>query len=137
MLHSHGWLEGGLVMSFEKFIMDAEQTQGYMKFLNGPDMSDNGCGIGSWQEVGVGKHFLGCTHTQNNFRTAFYNYTSSDSNSFEQWESEGEKTLEMRANERKKELLASYQAPELDTEIDNKLQEFIKNKKDSMPDTNY
>ncbi|MFL2659530.1 MAG: trimethylamine methyltransferase family protein [Alphaproteobacteria bacterium] len=137
MLHSHGWLEGGLVMSFEKFIMDAEQTQGYMKFLNGPDMSDNGCGIGSWQEVGVGKHFLGCTHTQNNFRTAFYNYTSSDSNSFEQWESEGEKTLEMRANERKKELLASYQAPEIDTEIDNKLQEFIKNKKDSMPDANY
>ena len=43
----------------------------------------------------------------------------------------------MRANERKKELLASYQAPELDTEIDNKLQEFIKNKKDSMPDANY
>ncbi|MGB1360765.1 MAG: trimethylamine methyltransferase family protein [Alphaproteobacteria bacterium] len=137
MLHSAGWLEGGLVMSYEKFIMDAEQTEGHMKFLAGPDMSDNGKGKGSWQEVGVGQHFLGCTHTQENFRSAFYNYSSSDSNSFEQWESEGEKTLDVRANERKNKMLAEYQAPEIDEGIDAKLLEFVKTKKDAVPDANY
>ena len=137
MLHSAGWLEGGLVMSYEKFVMDAQQTEGLMKFLNGPDMSDNGKAVMSWDEVGPGKHFLGCSHTQANFRNAFFNYTLHDSNSFEQWEVEGEKSHEQRANEMKNKMLESYVAPELDPAINARLEAFIKERKDSMPDASY
>ena len=137
MLHTAGWLEGGLVMSYEKFVMDAEQAQGWMKFLKGPDMSDNGKAIMSWDEVGPGNHFLGCSHTQANFRDAFLNFSLNDSNSFEQWESEGSKSHEERANIKKNTLLESYTAPSLNEDIDKKLCAFIKTKKDAVPDASY
>lgn len=137
MLHTAGWLEGGLVMSYEKFIMDADLCAGLCKFKQSADNTPNGLAEGSWNQVGPGNHFLGSEHTNNNFRTAFYNSTISDSNSFEQWVEDGEKTQEMRANDLKNKMLASYTAPALDEEIDAKLQAYVQKVKDSMPDANY
>lgn len=136
MLHTAGWLEGGLAMGYEKFVMDADQAAMVGRLLSGPDTSENGQAMDAIREVGPGNHFLGCAHTQAHFETAFYRSPLADNNSFEQWESEGSKTMEVRANEYWKKLLNEYEAPAIDPGVDEALQEFIAKKKAEVPDSN-
>ena len=137
VLHTAGWLEGGLSMGYEKFIMDADQAGMMHTLLAGVDLSENGQAMDAIREVGPGKHFLGCSHTQANFETAFYRSPIADNNSVEQWEAEGALDTTQRANALWKKQLAEYQAPELDPAIDEALLDFVARKKDSMPDANY
>jgi len=133
-LHAAGWLEGGLVSCYEKFIIDADQCAMMQKFAAGVDLSENGQALDAMREVGPGSHFLGCAHTQANFESAFFRSSIADNNSCEQWEAEGSKDTAQRANEIFKRQLADYQAPELDPGIDEALNAFIAQKKESMPD---
>lgn len=134
MLHTAGWLEGGLVMSYEKFIIDADQAAQVQRVIEGVDFSENGQALSALREVGPGKHFLGCEHTQANFKTAFYNSPLMDNNSYEQWDSEGRKDLTQRANAYMKKLLSNYQLPEMDPDVDAALLAFIEKRKNEMPD---
>ena len=134
VLHAAGWLEGGLVSSYEKFVIDVDQLGMMQTFAGGYDLSENGQAMDALREVGPGSHFLGCAHTQANFETAFYRSSIADNNSFEQWEAEGAKDAFTRANALYKKMLADYQAPSLDPAIDEALQAFIQERKDSMPD---
>ena len=134
VLHSAGWLEGGLASGYEKFVMDCDQLAMQQRFMEGVDLSENGQALAAIREVGPGSHYLGCAHTQANFETAFYRSTVADNNSFEQWLAEGSKTAEERANALWKKWLVDYEAPPLDEGIDEALQEFIARRKASMPD---
>ncbi|XKH59062.1 trimethylamine methyltransferase family protein [Halomonas sediminis] len=135
-LHSAGWLEGGLTMGYEKFIMDADQTGMMQTLLKGVDLSDNGQAMDAIREVGPGKHYLGCNHTQTNFKNAFYLSPITDNNSFEQWDADGRLDMAQRANARWKKLLAEYQAPPLDPAVDEALLAYIAQRKAAFPDSN-
>ena len=137
VLHAAGWLEGGLVSGYEKLVMDADQLGMMQVYTDGTDLSENGQALSAIREVGPGAHFLGCTHTQNNFKTAFYRSAVADNNSFEQWEMEGSLDTAERANRLWKRLLQEYQAPPLDAATDEALLEFIARRKASFEDSNY
>ena len=136
MLHAAGWLEGGLVMGYEKFVMDADQCAMIERLLAGPDLSENGQGLSAVREVGPGNHYLGCAHTQANFETAFYRSPLADNNSFEQWESEGSLDMTQRASDRVQTLLDNYTTPALDDGVHDALKAFIQQRKDASPDSN-
>ena len=136
MLHTAGWLEGGLVMGYEKFVMDTDQAAMIQEFLRGVDTSENGQALDAIREVGPGSHFLGCEHTQRNFESAFYRSTIADNNSFEQWEADGSLRASQRANKLWKQMLEDYQAPEFDPMVDQELLAFIEKRKASFPDSN-
>ncbi|MDC3348368.1 trimethylamine methyltransferase family protein, partial [Paracoccaceae bacterium] len=89
MLHSCGWLEGGLVSSYEKFVMDADQLGALHSIAEGVDMSEDAQALGAIREVGPGGHFLGCEHTQANFKNAFWRSEMLDYKPFETWADEG------------------------------------------------
>jgi len=137
MLHTAGWLEGGLAMGYEKFIMDADQAGMIQRFLQGVDLSENGQAMDALREVGPGSHFLGCAHTQANFETAFYRSSIADNNSFEQWEADGALDAVQRANAIWKRMLNEYQAPPIDPAVDEALLAYIEQRKSSMPDASY
>lgn len=137
MLHTAGWLEGGLVMSYEKFILDCDQAGMIGTILKGVDLSENGQALSALREVGPGKHFLGCEHTQANFETAFYRSSTADNNSYEQWESEGSMDAAKRANLLWKKNLAAYEMPPMDPAVDEALQAFMTQRKSSFADANY
>ncbi len=137
MLHTAGWLEGGLVMSYEKFILDADQAGMMQVFAGGVDFSENGQALDALREVGPGQHFLGCEHTQRNFETAFYRSAVADNNSFEQWESEGALDASARASKLCKTMLADYQAPPIDPAIDEALLDYMARRKSEFADANY
>lgn len=136
MLHTAGWLEGGLAMGYEKFVMDCDQAAMMAIYAKGVDMSANGQALDAIAEVGPGQHFLGCSHTQANFKTAFYRSTVADNNSYEQWVEDGKLDAEQRAGKLYKEALENYVAPELDPDIDARLVAFMEAKKASFPDSN-
>ncbi len=137
MLHTAGWLEGGLVMGYEKFMLDVDQANMMSVLLGGVDMSENGQAMDAFREVGPGKHFLGSAHTQANFETAFYRSTLADNNSFEQWLEEGGLDAAQRANKQWKQKLSEYEEPALDPAIDEALLDFIARGKAAFPDKNY
>ena len=137
MLHTAGWLEGGLAMGYEKFIMDADQASMIQRFLGGVDLSENGQAMSALREVGPGNHFLGCAHTQANFETAFYRSSIADNNSFEQWEADGRLDAAQRANAIWKQMLNDYQPPPIDPATDEALLAYIEKRKSSMPDASY
>jgi trimethylamine--corrinoid protein Co-methyltransferase len=136
VLHTAGWLEGGLTMGYEKFVMDADQAGMMHTLLQGVDLSENGQAMDALREVGPGRHFLGCAHTQANFETAFYRSALADNNSFEQWDAEGATDMAQRANAVWKRQLAEYEAPPLDPATDEALLDYIGRRKASFADSN-
>ncbi len=136
VLHTAGWLEGGLTMGYEKFILDADQASMAAKLVAGVDISENGQALTAILESGPGQHFLGNEHTIANFETAFWRSGMADNNSFEQWEDEGARDSIARASERCKTLLAEYEPPPLDEAKDVELREYIERRKTSFPDSN-
>ena len=137
MLHTAGWLEGGLAMGYEKFIMDADQASGIAVLLGGVDVSTTGQAMDALREVGPGSHFLGAAHTQANFEAAFYRSTIADNNSFEQWDQEGSLDAAQRANAIWKSMLDAYEAPPLDPSIDEALLAFVDRRKAEFADRDY
>jgi trimethylamine--corrinoid protein Co-methyltransferase len=135
VLHAAGWLEGGLAVGYEKFILDLDQCGMAATFLKGVDLSENGQAMDALLTNGPGQHFLGHPHTLANFETAFYRSEIADNNSFEQWLEDGGLDAAQRANKIWKRMLAEYEAPPIDPGVDEALLEFIVRRKASFPDS--
>ncbi len=125
VLHAAGWLEGGLTMGYEKFIIDADQCHLWARFLAGVDLSENGQAMAAIREVGPGQHFLGSAHTLANFETAFGISEVAHVGSFEQWEEEGGQDSAQRARTIWQKRLRAYRPPHLDAAVDEALLDFI------------
>ncbi len=133
MLHAAGWLEGGLVASLEKFVMDADQLGILHKMAEGVDVSENGQAMDAMREVGPGGHYLGCAHTQANFKDAFWRTSLLDYKPFETWEEEGARDTQALAEVRVKMLLEQYQAPGIDPGTLEALDTYIAHTKENAP----
>jgi trimethylamine--corrinoid protein Co-methyltransferase len=134
MLHACGWLEGGLVASFEKFVMDADQLGALHHLAQGIHMDENGQAMDAIREVGPGGHYLGCAHTQANYKSAFWRSDLLDYKPYETWAEEGARDTMTLANARLKKLLGDYQQPPLDPGIHEALTDFVAHRKSGMTD---
>jgi trimethylamine---corrinoid protein Co-methyltransferase len=134
VLHAAGWLEGGLSVGYEKLILDADQLGMMDKFVKGVDLSENAQAVEAIIENGPGQHFFGTAHTLANFETAFYRSETADNNSYEQWLEEGSLDAAQRATRIWKKQLAEYEKPAMDPGVEEALNEFVAQKKASMPD---
>ena len=134
VLHAAGWLEGGLAIGYEKFILDCDQLGAMHKLVQGLDLSENGQAVDAIRDNEPGNHFLGTAHTLANFESAFYRSTTSDNSSFEQWTEEGGLDAAQRANRIWKEQLAAYEAPPLDDAIAEELTEYVERRRGEIPD---
>ena len=137
VLHSAGWLEGGLATGFEKLLIDADRLGGYQKLLSGIELDDNALGRNAYDDVEPAGHFLGSAHTMANYETAYYDAVMSNSDSFEQWEEDGSKNSELRAYERWNQMLNEYEAPSIDEARDEELCVFVAKRKEEMADAWY
>jgi trimethylamine--corrinoid protein Co-methyltransferase len=134
VLHAAGWLEGGLAIGYEKFILDEDQLGMMATFARGLDLSDNGLALDAIRDNGPGQHFLGSAHTLANFETAFYRSTTADNASFEQWTEEGANDAAQRANALWKRRLAEYEPPPIDAAADEAMRDFVARRKAELPD---
>ncbi len=135
MLHACGWLEGGLVASFEKFVMDADQLGILHKLAEGISVDENAQAMDAIREVGPGGHYLGCAHTQANFKSAFWRTGVLDYKPFETWDEEGARDTQALAAARVKKLLADYRQPGIDPAVNEALNDYVARKKAGMKDS--
>ncbi len=134
MLHACGWLEGGLVSSYEKFVMDADQLGTLHHLAKGISVDANAQAMDAIREVGPGGHYLGCAHTQANFKEAFWRSDLLDYKPFETWDEEGARDTQTLANVRVKKMLGDYQAPAMDEAKREELESYVARRKAAMPD---
>ncbi len=134
ILHSAGFLDGLLSMSYEKFVMDTDYCGALHSYLAGVPTDDNELAFDAFAEAGVGKHFFGTAHTQRNFKTAYWDSALSDNEPFEKWQEQGSTDIATRANRKWKQLLNDFVPPPLDPAVDDALTAFIETRKRSMPD---
>ncbi|MBL4812510.1 MAG: trimethylamine methyltransferase family protein, partial [Rhodobacteraceae bacterium] len=135
MLHACGRLEGGLSASFEKFVLDADQLGALHNMARGIDISEDAQAMGAIEEVGPGGHYLGCAHTQANYKTAFWRSDVLDYKPYEAWVEAGSPDTQSHATARVKKLLDAYKQPPLDPAIAQRLADYVAAKKASMPDS--
>jgi trimethylamine---corrinoid protein Co-methyltransferase len=134
VLHAAGWLEGGLSMSYEKFVMDVDQLGGFHTLARGIALDANGFALEAFREAGPGQHYLGTAHTLANYQDAFHEFPLADNNSYEQWTAEGSLDQPRRALRRWQSMLEAYQPPPLDAATDEALLDYCARRKAELPD---
>ena len=129
VMHAAGWLEGGLIAGYEKFILDLEICGMMARFVNGVDLTNEDFAWDAYAEIGPGEHFLGSQHTMRHYTTAFYQHTVFNMDNYEKWEEEGSQDTYRRANGIWKRMLKEYQAPALDEAIAEELNAFVQQRR--------
>ncbi len=114
--------------------MDADQLGALHKMAAGVSNDENAQAMGAIAEVGPGGHYLGCAHTHENFKNAFWRSRILDYKPFETWEEEGARDTQALATARVSRMLETYQQPAMDPAINEALAAYVANKKASMPD---
>ena len=129
--HAAGWLEGGLIASPEKFIMDCEVLQQIQRYME-PETFATGVddiALDAIREVGNDGHFFGIEHTQKRYESAFYQPFLSDWKNYEAWEEAGGIWTPERAHLLFKEIIAGFEAPEMDAAVRDELTDFVVRRK--------
>jgi trimethylamine--corrinoid protein Co-methyltransferase len=130
--HTAGWLEGGLVASFEKLIIDCEMLQHMSKMLEPIKIDLAETGLEAMREVGPGGHFFGCAHTLERYKDAFYEPFISDWQNSENWAIAGSKNATERATELWPKVLREFAPPAVDPAIEEELQAYMAKRKEEL-----
>ena len=125
VMHSAGWLEGGLVAGLEKFVIDIEILRMLQHEFTPLEIDEDSLAFGAHVEVGHGGHFLGAEHTMERFRTCFYRPLLSSSQNFDRWSREGKKDAAARAGDIANKTLENYQEPPMEESIREELQDYV------------
>lgn len=134
VMHSAGWLEGGLVSSIEKYIIDVQLLEMLQYEFTPLEIDEASMGFEAHQEIGHGGHFLGAMHTMERFRDCFYRPFLSSSDNFERWTRNGSKDTATRAGEIAAAKLEEYQEPPMDEGLKQQLQEFVARRRTELGD---
>ena len=135
--HAAGWLEGGLTMSYEKFVMDLDNCGAMLRLQQGMEVSAETLSQQSYLEVGPGENFLTTAHTMAHYSDANYESLLPDTGPYERWAEEGALDASMRATPVWQAMLENYQRPLMDERKLLLLEEFVASRKAEMPDAWY
>lgn len=124
IIHAAGWLDGGLVTSLEKFIIDLEGLSMMHRFLRGFEVNDDTLGFEAMAEVGPGGHHFGTAHTLSRYRNAFQDPLIADRQTYDAWLGQGGRDTYVRANELAQRVLADYRMPPMDPGVREALDDY-------------
>lgn len=125
VLHSAGWLESGLAVSPEKYVLDVENLAMMQHMLKGPSWTEADFALDAIHEVGPGGHNFGTAHTQERFETAFYPSFVNDRRNFGTWTDGGSEDATLRAHKLYKEIIQNFKKPPLDEGVHEGLLDFV------------
>jgi trimethylamine--corrinoid protein Co-methyltransferase len=134
VMHSAGWLEGGLVSCYEKFIVDIELLRMLRHEFTPLEVDEASLAFGAHQEVGPGGHFLGAAHTLERFRECFYRPLLSSTENFDKWKRNGGRDTTERAGEIWRKTLEEYEQPPIDEGVRSQLEEFVVRRRAELGD---
>jgi trimethylamine--corrinoid protein Co-methyltransferase len=133
-MHAAGWLEGGLVSSYEKYIVDIEILRMLKHEFQPLEVSEETLAWDAHEEVGSGGHFLGAAHTLMHFRECFYRPLLSSTENFDRWTKNGGADAAERAGRIYKEQLDNYEQPPIDEAVRNELRDYVARRRIELGD---
>ena len=125
VLHGAGILESFNCMSYEKFIIDDEMCGMVRRIQRGYEVNPDTLAFDVIEAVGPGGHYLDKDHTFDHFRTEFYQPRLSNRDDYVSWEASQAPRTITAAHERYKEILETYEPPELPADVEKDLLKFI------------
>jgi trimethylamine--corrinoid protein Co-methyltransferase len=134
VMHAAGWLEGGLVSSYEKYIVDIEILRMLKHEFQPLEVNEDSLAFGAHEEVGSGGHFLGAAHTLEHFRTCFYRPLLSSTENFDRWTKNGGADAAERAGRIYKETLDSYEQPAIGDAVRDELRDYVARRRIELGD---
>lgn len=129
--HAAGWLEGGLIASPEKFIMDCEVLQMIQRYFEQATFAttEDDIAIEAIRDVGPSGHYFGTPHTQSRYSTAFYAPFISDWRNYEAWQLDGAVWTVERAHKMYKAIMAEFVPPPMNGDHQEELRRFVARRK--------
>ncbi len=134
VMHTAGWLEGGLVSSYEKFIIDIEILRMLQETFKPLEINEETLAFGAHEEVGSGGHFLGAAHTMERFRECFYRPLLSSSENYERWMRNGGHDAAERAGIIATQKLEEYVEPPMDPAMREELEAYVNRRRTELGD---
>lgn len=134
VMHSGGWLDGGLIACYEKFVIDMQILEMLQHEFTPITFDEEALAFGAHAEVGHGGHFLGAEHTMERFRTCFYRPFLSSSDNYDRWMRQGAKDAAARAGDIWRARLAQYEPPALDESIRQELEAYVVRRRAELGD---
>jgi trimethylamine--corrinoid protein Co-methyltransferase len=134
VMHAAGWLEGGLVSSYEKYIVDIEILRMLKHEFQPLEVNEETLAFGAHEEVGSGGHFLGAAHTLEHFRTCFYRPLLSSTENFDRWSKNGGADAAERAARIAQETLDGYEQPPIDDAVRDQLRDYVARRRIELGD---
>lgn len=134
LIHATGNMEGGLGVSYEKFVLDLDLIGSMHRFLDGIPIDEKSFALDAMREAGPAGNFLGTSHTFDRYESAFFMSDLFDASSFEQWKAAGSADAVARSQRRLEEMLDSYEAPPIEDAIVAELDDFIARRKSELPE---
>ncbi len=125
IIHSAGWIEGGLSVSYEKLITDAEVLNMVAELCAGAQAGDAEIGLDALEEVEPSGHFFAAAQTMARYQTEFYEPIVHEYANFGTWTEKGAKDASTRARDVWQGILANPTGPNLDATHVAALQEDI------------
>ncbi|PVH28615.1 trimethylamine methyltransferase family protein [Pararhodobacter oceanensis] len=129
--HAAGWLEGGLIASPEKFVMDCEVLQMIQRYFEPATFATTpeDIALSAITEVGPNGHYFGCAHTQARYTDAFYSPIASDWRNYEAWEADGAVDTPERAHRIYRGIVDNFEPPTMDESIREELADYVARRK--------
>jgi trimethylamine--corrinoid protein Co-methyltransferase len=125
LLHGAGWLEGGLLTSFEKMVIDADLLNMVTAMLQPVTIDDAALAVEAIAEVGPAGHFFGTQHTQDRYDTEHFQPMVSSWSNFEMWDEAGRVESHQRAETLARTLIDAHVEPPMADGRRMALDEFV------------
>ncbi|MBY6082313.1 trimethylamine methyltransferase family protein [Ruegeria arenilitoris] len=126
IIHSAGWLEGGLTVSFEKLVCDAEVLNMVAELCAGAQAGSAEIGFDTaLREVEPGSHFFAASQTMERYTTEFYEPHLHDYANFGTWTERGSLDANHRATAVWRDILNNFETPAQDQPGLDAMRDFI------------
>ena len=124
LVHDVGYLEAGLTTSPELIVFTAEMIDMHRRFMQGLSLSDEALALDVIDEVGPDGNFISTDHTLTHFREFWYP-SLFERRRVEDWEADGQATLEDRLRDKTIAIMEDHQPEPLSAGVEAEIERVL------------
>jgi trimethylamine--corrinoid protein Co-methyltransferase len=125
LIHDVGYLESGLLGSFDMLAMSDEVIGMAKRILGGITVTPETLAVDVIERVGPGGHYLTQEHTRQHFRTELWFPTLMDRQRRRSWETDGGQTMAERVRSRVVDILEHHEPMPIPAQVEARLKEIV------------
>ena len=125
LIHDVGYLESGLLGSFDMLAMSDEVIGMAKRILRGIGVSPETLAVDVIERVGPGGHYLTQEHTRTHFKAEMWFPTLIDRQMRRTWEAAGSRSMAERVRAKVKEIIEHHEPLPIPDQVESRLREIV------------